>query len=197
MLSTKEWRQSWRRPEEDRYEGRRELIARAARTCFERSGVAKTSVADITREVSITRELFYYYFKNKVEVTGAVLDLYVDDAAELLAACAVQAADAESADALMPGVIAALRAWLGTRGEGPVPMLEILHETAGMAKTLYDVAGLAVACLHGWDGSMEPLMSQPQQLAERVAFVGAMDAMLSGASLSDEDLCEAVELLLS
>ena len=33
------------------------------------------------REAGITRELFYYYFKNKSELIEAVLDSYSDDVA--------------------------------------------------------------------------------------------------------------------
>ena len=44
-----------------------------------------TSVQDITNRLGVTRSLFYHYFKNKADVTSAVLDDYINDYIESLA----------------------------------------------------------------------------------------------------------------
>lgn len=62
-------------------EGKAEKIVHIARDVFEREGVRKTTISTIMREAGITRELFYYYFKNKPELIDAVLDSYTDDIA--------------------------------------------------------------------------------------------------------------------
>lgn len=57
-------------------------IMLVARVLFESNGVSNTSVKDITNEALITRELFYYYFKNKQAVIDAVVDDFVEDLVE-------------------------------------------------------------------------------------------------------------------
>lgn len=57
-------------------------IMLAARSLFERQGVAKTTVKDVAAEAGVTRELVYYYFENKQAVIDAVLDDYVEDLVE-------------------------------------------------------------------------------------------------------------------
>ena len=57
-------------------------IMLAARSLFERQGVAKTTVKDVAAEAGVTRELVYYYFENKQAVVDAVLDDYVEDLVE-------------------------------------------------------------------------------------------------------------------
>lgn len=62
--------------------GKQGEIMLAARVLFETRGVANTSIKDITTEANITRELFYYYFKNKQAVIDAVFDDFVEDLVE-------------------------------------------------------------------------------------------------------------------
>lgn len=57
---------------------RREQIVQAALSLYERKGIDKTSVKDMTDAAGITRSLFYHYFSCKEEVTDAVLDRYVE-----------------------------------------------------------------------------------------------------------------------
>jgi AcrR family transcriptional regulator len=64
------------------FKQQRDLIIQCARTCFERKGVRKTTLVDISREADITRELIYYYFSGKAEIINCVVDSYMQDAIE-------------------------------------------------------------------------------------------------------------------
>ena len=57
---------------------RREQIVRSALELYERKGIERTSVKDITEAAGITRSLFYHYFNRKEDVTDAILDRYAD-----------------------------------------------------------------------------------------------------------------------
>lgn len=65
--------------ESRRLTGQAGQIAQAARALYEIKGVAKTTVKDIAAEAGVTRELVYYYFHGKKEITRAVLDDYIED----------------------------------------------------------------------------------------------------------------------
>ena len=67
---------------DERSEGRRAEIVAAARSLFEEKGLSRTSVQDIAARVGMSRTLFYRYFRNKADVTSAVLDTYVEDFVE-------------------------------------------------------------------------------------------------------------------
>ncbi|MBR3326736.1 MAG: TetR family transcriptional regulator [Atopobiaceae bacterium] len=60
----------------------RALIVQCADKCYQKEGVRKTSLTDIAREAGMTRELIYYYFSGKSEITECVVDLYVQDAVD-------------------------------------------------------------------------------------------------------------------
>lgn len=53
---------------------RRMEFVRAADELFAERGIGCTSVGDICERVGVTRSLFYHYFKNKWDVTDAVID---------------------------------------------------------------------------------------------------------------------------
>ena len=57
-----------------RLQGQKGQIVQAARRLYETQGVHRTTVKDIAQEVGITRELVYYYFSGKQQITDAVLD---------------------------------------------------------------------------------------------------------------------------
>ncbi|MDJ1121208.1 helix-turn-helix domain-containing protein [Olsenella sp. YH-ols2217] len=61
-------------------------IVSAARALYEERGLSSVSVGDITAAVGVTRSLFYHYFPNQGAVTSAVLDAYVSEYVEKLAA---------------------------------------------------------------------------------------------------------------
>lgn len=65
-----------------RLTGQAGQITQAARSLYETKGVAKTTVKDIAAEAGVTRELIYYYFHGKKEITEAVLDDYIEDLVE-------------------------------------------------------------------------------------------------------------------
>lgn len=191
-VTTADWRRGGRTAGESRFEGRQEIITQAARVCFERKGARHTSVADITREVNITRELFYYYYSNKAEVADAVIATYRSDAAGLIDGCLADVADAPVHDAVV-AVMGALRAWLATSGQAQVSMLEILRETARMPETFFEVAGYAVGELRA-KGIVS--CSEAKASGVRYALTGSMNAMLAQDGLSDEALAGAIEALL-
>lgn len=190
-----QWRQDGNRVSENRYEGRQGLITRAARACFARRGVAKTSIADITREINITRELFYYYFPNKGAVVDAVIDGYVDDARALLEqyldeSAAAQAQTLTGTESLMVA-IAALRAWLATAGDAVYPMVAQLAETGRWPSVSHRAAGEAASAL-----AARGLVSPSAHDGLRVALVGVMTIMRYNADVSDEHFAQSILPLL-
>ncbi len=71
-------------PRSTKAEVRRAEIIDTARDLYEERGLAHTSIQDIADRVGVTRSLFYHYFKNKDELTSAVLDALVADYIEAL-----------------------------------------------------------------------------------------------------------------
>lgn len=67
-----------------RSDDRRAQIISVARDLYERNGLTRTSVQNITDEVGVTRSLFYHYFSDKDALTSAVLDSMIDDYIEAL-----------------------------------------------------------------------------------------------------------------
>lgn len=55
----------------------REAILAAARTCYDKKGIAGTTLGDIAREARISRRTVYRYFENK----GAIIQAIVDEQA--------------------------------------------------------------------------------------------------------------------
>ena len=190
-ISAADWYRSGRQGEGNKFEGRKGIIARAARRCLERKGVAKTSIADITREVDITRELFYYYFPNKDAVIDAVLDGYVADARVLLTKGI--AAVADEPETLLVQTIRILRTWMSTDSAAPVPMLDVLRESGRWTKMLYRVAGEALDALRGTS-----LLAEDEALTEvdacgrKLGLVGAMSAVLCARELSDAEVAQGI-----
>lgn len=182
---------------------RREVIARAACACIERKGVHRTSIADIAREIGITRELIYYYYPNKREVVKGALDTYVFDGAalvaqelELVAACDHETVWGARLDALS-GVMRALRSWLAQDEDGSIPMIEVLNEVSLWPQVMMRVASGAVEELGagGWTSEVNP--SSGEGLGRALALVGAMDMMLCQPTVADDELVAGVMALFS
>ena len=190
-VTAADWYRSGKRAGSSKYEGRKGLIARAARICFGRKGVAKTSIADITREVDITRELFYYYYPNKDAVVEAVLDGYVGEARFVLSQCVKATKDEPSA--LVLQIVRALRAWMTTDANAAVPMLDILRESGQWTYTLYRVAGEALDALRGTVlVPADALLLETDACGRKMALVGAMSAQLCSDILEDEDIAAGI-----
>ena len=62
----------------------RQQIVEAARQLYEEQGLSATTVKDISERCGVARSLFYHYFRNKQEVTSAVIDDFVNDYIESL-----------------------------------------------------------------------------------------------------------------
>lgn len=58
---------------------RQKAFVDAARALYEKKGLSRTSIQDITDAVGASRSLFYHYFPDKKAITSAVIDDYVDD----------------------------------------------------------------------------------------------------------------------
>jgi AcrR family transcriptional regulator len=211
---SQDWRRGGNGGAESRYESRQGLIAKAARVCFERKGVGKTSIADITREAQITRELFYYYFPNKRAAVDAVLESFVNDAHDLVwqvpgaqeAAgesevqsneTAVDApADQEASTALaqenLAFIVSALREWLATDADATLPMTEILREIGSLSQVMNRVATDAVAALC----KSVALSETANTDTLRLALEGTMVEQLAQPELTNEQLSQSLFCLL-
>lgn len=68
-------------------ENNRQRIVAAADLLFYRRGYNQTSFRDISEETGIPRGNFYYYFKTKEEILGAVVDARVKGFDDMLSQC--------------------------------------------------------------------------------------------------------------
>lgn len=68
-------------------ENNRQSIVAAADQLFYRRGYNQTSFRDISEETGIPRGNFYYYFKTKEEILGAVVDARLHDFEAMLEEC--------------------------------------------------------------------------------------------------------------
>lgn len=112
--------------ESKRLAGQAGEIMLAARKLYETHGVKKTTIKDIAHEAGITRELFYYYFKNKQAITDAVLDDYVEDLVESVIVWNESREFGQTPDSLRTCVTTFRRALYDSNG--PRPMIGVLEE---------------------------------------------------------------------
>ena len=73
----------------------RRQIVEAADTLFYENGFVATSFADIAKSVGLSRGNFYYHFKTKDEILGAVIDLRLSNTQAMLDAWQEAASPAE------------------------------------------------------------------------------------------------------
>ena len=199
MRSTPEWRQSGRTTEEGRFEGRRNIIVRAARQCYEYKGVAKTSIADITRAVSITRELFYYYFSNKDLVTASVMTTYMLDARKALSQEVGSLPAEEELESALHAMLRALRSWLATSSESPHPMVDVLRETGYSSVVVSYVAQEAVLALQEigvLPGKAAPEASESLSKGYQLLIGGVIGELAGEKPCEDAEIVAALVALL-
>ena len=186
-----EWRRNSRDGLNNRYEGRRDAIARAARVCFERKSIAKTSIADITREVDITRELFYYYFANKGAVVNAVVGLYLDEAVAL---CDERIAGATDVLDALRGVVGAYRQWLlGTEpGDEPLAMVSVLRETGLWDQVAHRVALETITSLREAGFTDVGEQNEERLLGCAMGLAGAVSVLAARERFTDETIARSL-----
>lgn len=110
-----------------RLQGQKGQIVQAARRLYETQGVHRTTVKDIAQEVGITRELVYYYFSGKQQITDAVLDDYVEDLVESALVWNEGRVFGQTSESLRTCVQAFRRALYDANGQ-PRPMIRVLEE---------------------------------------------------------------------
>lgn len=86
---------------EARKELRRDQIIRAARRCFGRNGMERTSVADITAESGLSAGSIYAHFGSKAEIVRAVIQDVLDRRAALVTEYAAAAQPPSPAEVIV------------------------------------------------------------------------------------------------
>ncbi len=110
----------------ERLAGKPGEIMMAARSLFEKHGVGATSITKIAEEAGITRELFYYYFKNKQAVIDAVVDDYVADLVETVLVWNEFRNFGKTPESLHYCIVSMRQALYDK--SGPRPMIRVLEE---------------------------------------------------------------------
>lgn len=133
--------------ESGRLTGQADQIVQAARALFEKKGVAKTTVKDIALEAGVTRELVYYYFRGKQDITEAVLNDYVEDLVESAAVWNESRAFGQTRESLRSCIQAFRRALYDADGNSR-PMIKVLEELG--CRDAFDVQAVrrTVDCLN-------------------------------------------------
>ncbi|MBS6975462.1 MAG: TetR/AcrR family transcriptional regulator, partial [Eggerthellaceae bacterium] len=123
-------------------------IMLAARSLFERQGVAKTTVKDVAAEAGVTRELVYYYFENKQAVVDAVLDDYVEDLVESVIVWNESRRFGDTSGSLRACIATFRRALYDAEGNQR-PMIAVLEELG--VRDAFDVRAVreTVDCING------------------------------------------------
>lgn len=166
-------------------EGKAEKIVHIARDVFEREGVRKATISTIMRQAGITRELFYYYFKNKSELIDAVLDSYTDDIAREIIAWSVgfDAGEKDFAD-----LVRYFRSCVNGEVESFRAMRAVIGETQGFRSMEARVVARSVKELKGTDFFRLCERHSPLPAEQGLAFVlhGIFGMFHSGMGTSDK-----------
>ena len=112
-----------------RAEARRAEIIATARDLYEERGMTRTSIQDIADRVGVTRSLFYHYFRDKDELTSAVIDTLVADYVEALSYWDDERQQGEVDDALL-SVVKLLR--IGVFENSPLHAALASHENSSL-----------------------------------------------------------------
>ncbi len=112
-----------------RAEARRAEIIATARDLYEERGMTRTSIQDIADRVGVTRSLFYHYFRDKDELTSAVIDTLVADYVEALSYWDDERQQGKVDDALL-SVVKLLR--IGVFENSPLHAALASHENSSL-----------------------------------------------------------------
>lgn len=166
-------------------EGKADKIVQIARLTFERDGVRSTTISTIMREAGITRELFYYYFKNKAQLIDAVLDAYAQDVAASVRRWSdcLDAGEEKFAD-----LVGHLRAFLDEGNESCRNTRAVICETESYYAMAERVVSRSVEALRSTQFFRLCERCSPVPAEQGIAYViNAMLGMLrSGAGTSDK-----------
>lgn len=171
----------------------------AARSLFERQGVAKTTVKDVAAEAGVTRELVYYYFENKQAVIDAVLDDYVEDLVESVIVWNESRRFGDTPGSLRACIATFRRALYDAEGN-PRPMIGVLEELG--ERDAFDVRAVreTVDCIN--DNIVAEYAEYHQVEIEFVyemfcvVIFGLVGLVKINPAISDEALMKVVEQAL-
>ncbi len=157
-----------------RGEETRERILAAAEECFARQGYEATSVAEICQQAGVSKGAFFHYFPTKQAVFLELLERWLADLGENLAALRARASSVP--EGLMWMAETAQQVFEMARGKLPI-FLEFLSQAARDPRV--------------WQASISPYRRY------RAFFSGMMEAGIAEGSLRRVDPEAAANALLS
>ena len=177
---------------------RKEAIIRAAADLFARDGVKKTSIAKLMDKAQLTRELFYYYFKDKDELIAAVMDLYLEDLFQVIddwVAKTEKVADPNSDFMSQIVLIVQGVRYIFSGDNGPfadrnAAVLESGHATDVSRRTMRHFVN-ALLATKGYQ-SYAKVHGKLTPLHYELALTGAAGLIVSYPELSDEEIAVAL-----
>ena len=167
------------------------IIVAAARILYERQGIHSTSITQIAREIGITRELFYYYFGNKSEVTEYVMKLYSD---EIVALLKQRIENVENEPDFMRALVGVLREFLYTDDGESGPRVKVMFEAQGTKGVLLDVAKGVRECMRQVGGRSRAGDDEAQMLIVEHMVMGVFALLEAHPDLDAELLIRGIDL---
>ena len=128
-------------------EGNRQRIIDAADNLFYRRGYNQTSFQDISDATDIPRGNFYYYFKTKDEILGAVVNSRIADLSAMLNQCESETDDARERLLMFSNMLEYKRDDVIQSG---CPIGSLSSELAKDEAELHEVSRQAFILLRDW-----------------------------------------------
>jgi len=128
-------------------EGNRQRIIDAADNLFYRRGYNQTSFQDISDATGIPRGNFYYYFKTKDEILGAVVNSRIADLSAMLNQCESETDDARERLLMFSNMLEYKRDDVIQSG---CPIGSLSSELAKDEAELHEVSRQAFILLRDW-----------------------------------------------
>ena len=128
-------------------EGNRQRIIDAADNLFYRRGYNQTSFQDISDATGIPRGNFYYYFKTKDEILGAVVNSRIADLSAMLNQCESETDDARERLLMFSNMLEYKRDDVIQSG---CPIGSLSSELAKDEAELHEVSRQAFVLLRDW-----------------------------------------------